>query len=60
MTGVPVTKYCDYDKENYCITNPKLKQTVVYKSVSKSFWTELINNKHSMRSNTKGYGDKTH
>jgi hypothetical protein len=38
----------------------------IYEGVSKSFRTESImkymlnNNKHSLRSNTKGYGDRTH
>jgi hypothetical protein len=36
---------------------------MTYQGVSKSFRTESItekNNKHSLRSNTKGYGGKTH
>jgi len=37
----------------------------VYEGVSKSFWTDhneiyVYNNKHLLRSNTKGYGSKTH
>jgi hypothetical protein len=32
----------------------------IYPEVSGLSHTEIINNKHSLRSNTKGYGGKTH
>jgi len=48
-----------------CLLSKNIELTI-YEGVSKSFRTESItkytrnNNKHSLRSNTKGNGDKTH
>jgi serine/threonine protein kinase len=56
-------RYCTFLTYNPVLNMLLLEGQKVPEGVSKGFWTDNEinnNNKHSLRSNTKGYGGKTH
>jgi hypothetical protein len=62
--GVGLRITCNCKKMKHATSNWCLRRTALrYEGISKFpdwIYNEINNNKHSLRSNTKGYGGKTH